>query len=104
MPKKKGSLSGERINDIEGIIIPVRWDNDGNPITVALATSQEEEFPINMEKKKGKKLLEFLQKKVKITGSMTTQANNQKMVTIQKYQLIAYDEFEPNNNDVKLSF
>ena len=103
MPKDKVSLSGEQINDIEGIIIPVRWDEEGNPITVALATSQEEEFPINMKNAKGKKLLEFLQKKVRIAGSITRLANNQKMVNIQKFQLIAYDEFDPNNNDVKMS-
>jgi hypothetical protein len=68
MPKKKDILSGERIRNIEGIIIPVRWDEDGNPIVVSLATSQEEEFLINMKSTKGKKLLEYLQKKVRIVG------------------------------------
>lgn len=103
MPKTKDSRSGQKINHIEGIIIPVRWDKDGNPITVALATSQEEEYPINMKNEKGKNLLQFLQKKVRIAGLITTLANNQKMVTIRKCQLIAYDEFDPGNNGVKIS-
>jgi hypothetical protein len=103
MPKKKVSISRERISNIEGIIIPVRWDEEGNSIAVALATSQEKEFLINMENAMGKKLLEFLQKKVKICGSLTTLDNNQKMITIQTYLPIDYDEFVPHNNDAKMS-
>ena len=103
MPKKKDNLSVEQLKDVEGIIIPVHWDKDGNPITLAIATPQEEEFLINMKNEKGKKLFEFLQKKVKIAGSITTLANNQKMVTIRKYKIIAYDEFDPNNSHVKMS-
>ena len=103
MPKKKDSISKDRISDIEGIIIPVRWDEDGNSIAVALATSKEEEILINMKKAKGKKLLEFLQKKVRIHGSVTTLDNNQKMITIRKYLPIAYDEFFPHKNDAKMS-
>jgi hypothetical protein len=103
MPIKKDSISIERISDIEGIIIPVRWDEDGNSIGVALATSQEEEFLINMESAMGKKLLEFLQKKVRICGSFTTLDNNQKMITIRKYLLLAYDEFVPHKKDAKMS-
>ena len=99
MPKKKDSPSGERISDIEGIIIPVRWDDNGNPIAVALSTSQEEEFLINMKSAKGKKLLEYLQKKVRIAGSVTILDNNQKMLAIKKYLPIAYDEFVPHNTD-----
>lgn len=103
MPIKKDSLSGERISDIEGIIIPVRWDEDGNSIGVAMATSQEEEFLINMENAMGKKLLEFLQKKVRVHGSVIALDNNLKMITIRKYLLIAYDEFVPHKNDAKMS-
>jgi hypothetical protein len=103
MPKKKISISREQICDIEGIIIPVHWDEEGNSIAIALATLQEEEFLINMNTAKGKELLEFLQKKVKIHGSVTTLDNNQKMITIQTYQPIAYDEFVPHDNEAKMS-
>jgi hypothetical protein len=103
MPKKKDNISKERISVIEGIIIPVRWDNNGNAIAVALATSQEKEFLINMKNAKGKKILEFLQKKVRIHGPVTTLDNNQKMITIRKYLPIAYDEFIPHSNEAKMS-
>ena len=103
MSKKTNSISKEQASVIEGIIIPVHWDEEGNSIAVALATSQEEEFLINMENAMGKKLLDFLQKKVKICGSLTTLDNNQKMMTIQKFIPIDYDEFVPLNNDAKMS-
>jgi hypothetical protein len=63
MSKNKHSISKKSISDIEGIIVPVRWDEDGNPIAVALATSQEEELLINMKSAKARDLLKLLQKK-----------------------------------------
>ncbi len=97
MSKNKHSILKKSISDIEGIIIPVRWDEDGNPIAVALATSQEEELLINMKSAKAKELLELLQKKVRIGGSIAKLDNDKKIITIRKYLQIAYDEFLPQN-------
>lgn len=93
MPKEKRTRPEEKRSDLEGIIIPVRWDENGHPTAVALATSQEEEFFIDMKNKMGKKLLDFLQKKVRVNGAVTTFNNDQKMITIKEYLPIAYDEF-----------
>ena len=95
MSKSKHSVSKKSISDIEGIIVPVRWDEDGNPIAVALATSQEEELLINMKSAKARELLELLQKKVRIAGLITKLDSNLKIITIRKYQQIAYDQFVP---------
>jgi hypothetical protein len=103
MSKNKHSISKKSISNIEGIIIPVRWDEDGNPIAVALATSQEEELIINMRSARAKELLELLQKKVRIAGSIAKLDNDQKMITIRRYLQIAYDEFVPQNLEAKIS-
>ena len=102
MSKNKHSIPKNSISDIEGIIVPVRWDKDGNPIVVALATSQEEEFLIDMKSAKARELLEFLQKKVRISGSITKLDNDQKMITIRRYLQIAYDEFVPQNPEAEI--
>ena len=102
MPKNKHSTSKKSISDIEGIIVPVRWDEDGNPIAVALATSQEEELLINMKSAKARDLLKLLQKKVRIAGSITKLENDQKMITIRRYLQIAYDQFVPHTPEVKI--
>lgn len=99
MPREKRIGLEEKNSDIEGIVIPVRWDANGHPTALALATSQEEEFLINMRNKMGKKLLAFLQKKVRIYGEVSISNNEQKMITIREYLPVAYDEFvlHPNN-------
>ncbi|MGD2030012.1 MAG: hypothetical protein PVG86_08770 [Desulfobacterales bacterium] len=102
MSKNKHSTSKKPISDIEGIIVPVRWDEDGNPIAVALAASQEEELLINMKSAKGRELLELLQKKVIITGSITKLDDDKKIITIRKYQQVAYDQFIPQNPEAKI--
>ena len=103
MSKNKHSISKRSISDIEGIIVPVRWDEDGNPIAVALATSQEEEFLINMKSAKARELLELLQKKVRIAGSIAKLDNHKKMITIRRYLQIAYDQFVPQNSEAEIS-
>ena len=102
MSKNKHSTSKKSISDIEGIIVPVRWDEDGNPIAVALATSQEEELLINMKSAKARDLLKLLQKKVRIAGSITKLDNDKKMITIRSYLLIAYDQFVPHTPEAKI--
>ena len=97
MSKKKGNTSEKLFSDIEGIIIPVKWDENGNPIAVALATSQEEELLINMKESRGVELLKLLQKKVRITGSIGKSDDDREMITIRRYLHIAYDEFVPES-------
>ena len=102
MPKNKPNIPKKIISDIEGIIVPVRWDEDGNPIAVALATSQEEELLINMKSPKAGDLLKLVQKKVRIAGSITKLENDKKMITIQRYLQIAYDQFVPHTPEAKI--
>ena len=103
MAKKKGHISENSAIDLEGIIIPMKWDEDGNPTAVALATSKEEEFLVNMRNARGRELLDYLQRKVKITGWIDKLDNNQKMITIRRYLPVAYDRFVPYNTDGETS-
>ena len=103
MIKKKGNILESSLIELEGIIIPMKWDEDGTPTAVALATSKEEELPINMKNAKGRELLNLLQKKVRITGLIGKLDNDQKMITIRRYLPVAYDEFVPHNTDAKIS-
>jgi hypothetical protein len=102
MSKNKHTLSKKSINDLEGIIVPVKWNEDGKPVAVALSTSQEEELLISMKSAKAKELLELLQKKVRIAGSITKSDNDQIIITIRKYQQIAYDQFVPQNSEAEI--
>jgi hypothetical protein len=54
---------------IKGIVIPVDWDQKGNPLSVAIATHKEEEYLICNDSQ-GKSLLDLVTKEVEVTGSL----------------------------------
>ena len=103
MSKNTNITRKKSISDLEGIIVTVKWDGEGNPLAVALATSQKEELLIDMNSAKARELIELVQKKVRISGSITKLDNDQKMITIRRYLQIAYDQFVPQNPEAKIS-
>lgn len=52
---------------IKGIVIPVDWDQKGNPVSVAIATHKEEEYLICNDSQ-GKSLLDLVTKEVEVNG------------------------------------
>jgi hypothetical protein len=69
---------------INGIIIPVAWDVEGNVTKAAISTFKEEEYLIE-ENETGKKLLSLIQKVVEVRGVVKVEAGN---------KIIAVEEFE----------
>jgi len=58
-----------RLIAIKGIVIPVDWDQNGNPISVAIATHTEDEYLICNDSK-GKELFNLIREGVEITGQV----------------------------------
>jgi len=56
-----------RLITIKGIVIPVYWDQKGNPVNVAIATHTEEEYFVRNDSK-GKELLNLIRVGVKVRG------------------------------------
>ena len=54
---------------IKGIIIPTAWDSDGNIISLAIATSDEQEYLIGNDGQITN-LLPLLRQEVVVTGSI----------------------------------
>ena len=52
---------------IKGIVIPVDWDEKGNPVSVAIATHTEEEYLVSNDSE-GKELFNLIREEVEITG------------------------------------
>lgn len=74
---------------IKGIIVPVEWDESGNPIAIAIATHKEEEYLI--VDKKGKYLDELLrisQQEIVMTGVMGGKIKNYRTIMIKNYCII----------------
>ncbi len=85
-----------RLTALKGIIIPVDWDQKGNPISVAIATYTEEQYLVS-NNSKGKELFDFIRERVEITGLVKEIAG----IKIIKVKDIARcklnNSFEPND-------
>ena len=51
-----------------GIIVPVEWDVEGNPIRVALSTNDEAEYLIDRRSGKGREVAKLLREQVQVEG------------------------------------
>jgi hypothetical protein len=57
------------MDSIKGIIIPTAWDSEGNIISLAIATSDEQEYLIG-NNGQNKNLLPLLRQEVVVVGSV----------------------------------
>lgn len=75
---------------LEGIIIPVEWDKDGNHKAVALAADDEQEYRISPGNQKGRLLMQMLQQRVGIKGNRQARAGADQLnvIRVTNYQII----------------
>ena len=67
-----------------GVVIPVMWDIQGNPIRVALATTDEQEYVIDRRSRNGREVATLLREQVQIEGFL----NEKGSITIKRYARI----------------
>ena len=65
---------------IQGIVVPIDWDEDGNVISVAIATHEEEEFLIR-NGDKVEELKKLLRQEVEVRGEMSLEGS-QKVILV----------------------
>jgi len=74
---------------ISGIVIPIEWDDDdyGDATSVAIQTSDEEEYLVD-KNKKGKELLAFIEEEVEVTGTLREAEDGNFIIKINEFSLI----------------
>ena len=74
---------------ISGIVIPIEWDDDdyGDATSVAIQTSDEEEYLVD-KNKKGKELLAFIEEEVEVTGTLIEDEDGNFIIKINEFSLI----------------
>ena len=60
---------------IKGIVIPAAWDHDGNIISLAIATSDEQEYLID-SRQRITKLISLLRQEVVVNGTIKQNEKN----------------------------
>ena len=76
---------------LRGVVIPIDWDENGKVTATALATPNEDEYAIAVEKK-GREFFSILQETVEIKGTCKT-VGDKKIVLVKDYKII---ERRPN--------
>lgn len=77
---------GGKIITTRGIVIPVDWDEKGRMIAAGLSTHKEEEYLIDRDSK-GRKLMDYIQHEVKVSG-VVRKTNNKKTITVTTFEVI----------------
>ena len=77
---------------IRGIIIPERWDDNGNVIRVAIHTDDEKAYLVE-HSRKGKELVNLIHKKVEATGKIRERLDGKILITAQDYRIVE-EQFE----------
>jgi len=72
---------------IEGLLIPVDWDEEGIATETAVSTYFEEEYFIE-KNSRGQALLPFLREMVKVIGLVRIDDRGRKVLKVREYQII----------------
>jgi hypothetical protein len=85
MPLTKKASSKNKAVMVVGIVVPVDWDENGNPVAVAISSHDEQDFIIENRNKKGKEVEKLLRQKVRVIGDLLDSESNRKKICIKSY-------------------
>jgi len=76
--------------NLRGVIVPTDWDDIGNSTAVALAADDEQEYRISPENKTGRSLHQLLRMRVKIEGTVDSEAvdGHGKVILVNSYRIL----------------
>ena len=75
---------------IQGLIVPVAWDEEGNPLSIAVSTFDEEEYIVERDIK-GQQLFGLLREQVEVRGEVRIR-DGAKTIKVKKYVQIKKSE------------
>jgi hypothetical protein len=70
---------------VRGVIVPVKWDERGNVIAVAISTHDEDEYLID-DRERGGELKAFIREEVEVVGRLREEEES-KTMTVTRYSL-----------------
>lgn len=78
------ALPRKKTVTLTGIVIPADWNDDQEVIAASLATADEKEYRI-CSTKKGKELLDALQREIEATGILERDEKGRNIITVRHY-------------------
>ncbi len=77
---------GSKLTVITGLVIPVDWDEQGNPTRTAIFSEDEQRYLVEHDRM-GSELLSLLQQEVELEGIVRPIARSENTVTVKSYWL-----------------
>jgi hypothetical protein len=85
MVTKRGKAENKPLK-VTGIVIPVEWDERGNPLATVISSPGEEEYLVEPYAK-GEELLALLREEIEASGIVNRGASGLKTIKIESYRL-----------------
>ena len=73
---------------IQGLIIPVDWDHDGNVIAVAISSYDEIEYLVE-KTQKAEELLSLVHMQVEARGKLRAFETKERLITVEHYRVLS---------------
>jgi hypothetical protein len=100
MPLTNKASSKNKAITVMGIVVPVDWDENGNPVTIAVSSHDEQEFIIENRNKKGKEVEKLLRQKVRVIGDLLDSESSRKKIRIKSYTTLDDNPIGDTNNGI----
>ena len=75
---------------IQGILVPIDWDSEGNPVRAAVFSDKEEEYLIN-NRRKVRQLVGLMKQKVEVMGVVRMEAGR-KVITVRSCKQTSWSQ------------
>ena len=72
---------------LTGILVPAKWDNNGNVVGVSIQTFDEKEYIVK-NYNLGKTLLNFISQTVSVTGKVSDRLDGKMIIEVNHFDII----------------
>jgi len=79
-----------QVTMIQGILVPIDWDSEGNPIKAAVFSDKEEEYQIK-NRKKVKELAGLMKQRVEVMAVVRTESGR-KVITVRSCKQTSWSQ------------
>lgn len=87
MKKKREQSKKSARPAVRGIVIPAKWDNNGNVVGVSIHTFDEREYIVKPYKL-GKELLQFVNQTVSVIGTVSERLDGKLIIEVSHFEVI----------------
>ena len=74
------------MNMIEGIVVPVKWNENGKVVAIAISTFDEDEYVVSEDGDKVEELFRLLQQQVEVRGKVQ-RFKKKKVILVTEYTI-----------------